>query len=289
MTIFHKLFNKPANTRKNLDADHEDTERAYAIIMRHANAAPMTIDTHVDPETFKRLQNRVEDTWSRLGQEDAHWSVITDEKFRKESLSSHIDQFFSMGDGDIARLDAALNRVGTSLSNIESAMDFGCGVGRLSVPMARSTGHVLGVDISAAHLREAKANVARMGCQNIELVRASSIQDIKNLPEFELVLSLIVLQHNPPPVMLEILNALCSRVKPGGYLYVQAQTYRQGYRYCATDDLADTLDKMEMHVLPQHVFLETIQGAGLTILEVTENGAAWDLSYKSQVVLARKR
>jgi len=232
---------------------------------------------------------RVEATWTRLGQEDAHWSVITDEKFRKTSIDSHIDDFFVMGEGDIARVEAALARVGASLCEIESAMDFGCGVGRLSIPLAQKAKHVLGVDISAAHLREAKVNIETRGLRNIDLLRLKSLEDIRNLQKFDLVISLIVLQHNPPPVMLEILDTLCSHVRPSGYLCIQAQTYQPGYRYSVEEDLAGTSDKMEMHVLPQHLFLGTIQDRGLTVLEVTEDGAAWDLDYKSQVVLAHRR
>ena len=89
--------------------------------------------------------------------------------------------------------------------------------------------------------------------------------------------------------MLEILNALCARVKLGGYLYIQAQTYRSGYHYSVQEDMSDSSDKMEMHVLPQHLFLQAIQDNGLTILEVMEDGAAWSLDYRSQVVVAHKR
>lgn len=290
--FFDRFFGKspePGEPPDTPDSDRRDLEAAYAIIMRHVVAPPMTIDTHVDPDVFGRLLKRVETTWARLGQEDPHWSVITDEKFRKDSIASHLDDFFAMGEGDIARLEAALARVGGALPEIGSAMDFGCGVGRLSIPLARKAGRVLGVDISAAHLREARANTDRCGCRNVDFFKAESVADIRGLETFDLVVSIIVLQHNPPPVMLEILDALCARVKPGGYLYVQAQTYRSGYRYCAQEDLADTSDRMEMHVLPQHLLLETIQGNGLTVLEVMEDGAAGDLAYRSQVVLARRR
>jgi len=288
-----RFLDKLFGTSESAEQSHDDgllkLEDAYGIIMRHVTAPPLKIDTDVDPDTFQRLLKRVETTWARLGQEDAHWSVITDDRFRKHSITGHLDDFFAMGEADIARVEASLARVGLALSDIETAMDFGCGVGRLSIPLARRTSHVLGVDISAAHLQEAKANVENIGCRNIEFFKASSVADIRELQEFDLIISLIVLQHNPPPVMLEILNALCERVKPGGYLYIQAQTYRSGYHYSVEEDLSDLSDKMEMHVLPQHLFLQTIQDRGLTILEVMEDGAAGSLDYRSQVVVARKR
>lgn len=285
---FTRYLKAREETRKNAE-NLADMEKAYETIMRHASAPPMDIETHVDSETFDRLQKRVENTWSVLGQDDAYWSVITFDKFRKDVLEDHRDAFFQMGDGNIAWVEAALNRVGTTLTDLETAMDFGCGVGRLSLPLAERVGHVLGVDISAAHLREAKSNIETFDRQNIETRKIGSVKEIQDLGSFDLVISIIVLQHNPPPVMREILKALCARVRSGGFLYIQVPTYRPGYRYIAADDLMEEAENMEMHVLPQHVFLETIQDAGLTVLEVMEDSATGCLEYRSQVVLSRKK
>lgn len=283
--FFKRQFrNYSRETDRPYDLDH-----AYSIIMRHAHAPRLDIETDVTPEVFDQLIQKVESTWSRLGQEDAHWSVITHENFRKDLINNHIDDFFIMGEGDIARVEAALNRVNSSLSEMKSAMDFGCGVGRLSIPLGKRCQHVLGVDISSTHLREAKENIERERLKNVDLSLIGSVDAIGELPEFDLVFSILVLQHNSPPVILAILKELCSRVKSGGYLYIQTQTYRSNYRYDAESDLEDTSMKMAMHVLPQNIFLQTIQDAGLILLEVTEDGSAWDLEFRSQVVLAKKR
>lgn len=292
---FSNIFKRQhKNTKKNTDGhclidQASEIDQAYAIITRHMNAPRLNIETEVSPDVLNRLMKKVEETWSRLGQEDAHWSVITNEKFRKDSLSDHLDDFFASGEGDISRVEAALNRVGASLSEMNSIMDYGCGVGRLSIPLAKRCQHVLGVDISLAHLHEANANIERASLKNIDLSLAVSIGKLRELPEFDLVLSLIVLQHNSPPVMLEILKILCSRVRGGGYLYIQTQTYKSGYIYGAEADLANSSKEMAMHVLPQDIFLQTIQDAGLSILEVTEDGSAGSLEFRSQVVLAKRR
>lgn len=287
--MFKSLLNKKSRKEPEENTKQSDLESAYSLIMRHAHAPRLDVETKVNPEIFENLIANVEKTWSCLGQEDAHWSVITDAKFRKGSISDHLDDFFAMGEGDIARVEAALNRVNSSLSFINSALDFGCGVGRLSIPLSKRCKHVLGVDISSAHLREAKANVQREGLNNLDLSLIGSMNAIRELQEFELVFSLLVLQHNSPPVMLEILKALSSRVSRNGYLYLQTQTYKTGYKYDSESDLKNPSTAMAMHVLPQDVFLQTIQDAGLTILEVSEDGSAWDLDFRSQVVLAKRR
>jgi len=287
--MFKSLLNKKSRKEPEENTKQSDLESAYSLIMRHAHAPRLDVETEVSPEIFENLIENVERTWSTLGQEDAHWSVITDAKFRKGSISDHLDDFFAMGEDDIARVEAALNRVNSSLYLINSALDFGCGVGRLSIPLSKRCKHVLGVDISSAHLREAKANIQREGLTNLDLSLIGSVNAIRELQEFELVFSLLVLQHNSPPVMLEILKALSSRVSGSGYLYLQAQTYRTGYEYNSESDLKNPSTEMAMHVLPQDVFLQTIQDAGLTILEVSEDGSAWDLGFRSQVVLAKRR
>ena len=287
--MFKALLKKQLRKQSRENFNEQDLESAYSLIMRHANAPRLNVETEVSSEIFDELIKNVEATWSRLGQEDAHWSVITNEKFRKDRINDHIDDFFAMGERDIERVEAALNRVNTSLSCIKSALDFGCGVGRLSIPLARRCTHVLGADISSNHLREARENIRREAITNLDLSLINSIKSLRELQKFDLVFSLIVLQHNSPPVMLEILKALCSKVSDNGYLYLQAQTYKNGYEYDAKSDLINTSMDMAMHVLPQNVFLQTIQDAGLTILEVSEDGSAWDLDYKSQIVLAKRR
>jgi len=290
MNFFKKFLPTPRNSR---DTPQPDEQVALAdffdLLMRHSEAPPNEIETEVDPDTFTRLQARVERTWSRLGKEDAHWSVITDNKFRKENIDNTLTDFFDMGEGDVKRLLAALHRAGAQLSRVRSVMDFGCGVGRLSVILSRHFDKVIGVDISPSHLREANSYFRSLGIENIQTRKLTSVSEIETLEKCDLVYSIIVLQHNPPPVMRELLSRLCSRVERGGFLYVQIPTYKVGYSYSSDSDLLDNTDSMEMHILPQKVVFDVIEKAGLSIREVVEDGAAWNLDFRSQAFLAQRK
>ena len=143
----------------------------------------------------------------------------------------------------------------------------------------------MAVDISTHHLSEAVANFKRFKITNIQTERVVQIVDIENLNKVNLVYSVLVLQHNPPPVMREILRKLCTRVKLNGFIYMQIPTYRNGYSYSVADDLTTSSRTMEMHVLPQAVVFEILQKSGL---EVTESAAIGDLAFRSQVILAQK-
>ena len=67
---------------------------------------------------------------------------------------------------------------------------------------------------------------------------------------------MIVLQHNPPPVIRLIVRAFLKALNPGGMAYLQVLSYRVGYRSSPGEYLENEAKKhvmMEMHVLPQRV------------------------------------
>ena len=77
----------------------------------------------------------------------------------------------------------------------EQALDFGCGVGRLVLPLARRFGAVVGVDVSEAYLAEAARNRDRKGLTNIEF--ADNLDAAAARRQFDLVHSYIVFNHIP--------------------------------------------------------------------------------------------
>ena len=82
-----------------------------------------------------------------------------------------------------------------------------------------------------------------------------------------------MLQHNPPPVILAILERVFARLQPGGIAYFQVPTYRAGYRFVLEEYLREDVGKseMEMHVLPQSVIMQAAARHGLELLEVIED------------------
>ncbi len=261
----------------------------YSIIMRHATAPPMNIEIDTDSENFLRLLRRVEDTWSKLGKEEVYWSVITDNNFREINFEKNKNKFLEMGEWDVQRIKAALSRSGIAFEKIDTALDFGCGVGRLSISMAQKIKHVTAVDISESHLDAANKLCKELNINNIEFKKIQSLGDIKELGEFDLVFSLIVLQHNPPPIIVEIIKLLTFCVKPGGHIYIQVPTYSKDYNYSVKDHLKTEAKGMEMHVIPEYILYDTLYNCGMNILEVTEDGAVGDLNMVSKAVLAKKR
>jgi len=109
----------------------------------------------------------------------------------------------------------------------------------------------------------------------VTLRHVRTVDEMVNLERVDLVYSLIVLQHNPPPVIRLIVRAFLKALNPGGVAYLQVPTYRVGYRSSPGEYLENEAKKhvmMEMHVLPQRVIF-TAREESCELVEVLEDGS----------------
>jgi 2-polyprenyl-3-methyl-5-hydroxy-6-metoxy-1,4-benzoquinol methylase len=153
--------------------------------------------------------------WERFGRVDPYYGVVAREEFRSANLDeAHLARFFATGEQHVAEVLASARRVAGDEFAPESILDHGCGVGRLLVPFSQRAGRVVGVDVSASMLEEARRNCLSHGANNVELVPAARLATLK--PEFDLVHSYIVLQHIPRRAGLRIIETLATLLRPGG-------------------------------------------------------------------------
>ena len=66
--------------------------------------------------------------------------------------------------------------------------------------------------------------------------------------------SLIVLQHNPPPIICDILESAFDGLASGGIAFFQVPTYGLGYKFALQDYYEGQYNRsdMEIHFVPQH-------------------------------------
>lgn len=243
------------------------------IFSMSGNEPRQTIQVDVTPEQQKALFERVQAVWHALGESKPHWSVITTEEYQPENIGRTMDAFYSSGESNVATLLRTLERNGIDASRLRTCMDFGCGVGRLSAALARKFEAVVAVDVSASHLAIAKEALAQRNLENVTTHRLETVEGLARLPQCDLIYSLIVLQHNPPPVMRALFAGLLGRLAPGGVAVIQLPTYMPGgYRFDAEEYLVSGGRDMEMHALPQAVAFATARAAGVELLEVLEDG-----------------
>jgi 2-polyprenyl-3-methyl-5-hydroxy-6-metoxy-1,4-benzoquinol methylase len=151
--------------------------------------------------------------WEAWGTKDAYFAVVSRPEFRKDVLDKEgLEDFFQSGETHIADILETLHRLNPAFrpSNV---LDYGCGVGRLVLPLARRFDRVTGIDISPSMLAEAAKNTS--GHTNISLIHASELDSLPS-HSFDFIHSFIVFQHIPVKKGEQIFRKLLDLLRPGG-------------------------------------------------------------------------
>jgi SAM-dependent methyltransferase len=232
----------------------------------------------------------VKATWEHLGRTEPHWSVLAAPQFKPDQIAGTVDDFYGSGDGDFGLFRNAAQRCNVELPGDGTCFELGCGVGRVTIWLAQGFRKVIAADISASHLAIAESAIARSGRSNIELRLLDRPEVLEQLPAVDAFYSVIVLQHNPPPVMRWLLRTILLKLKPGGLAFFQLPTIGGSYAFDATAYLSQRPDStvMEMHVLPEEVVMEVLRETGCELLEAREHDCIGDPAWLSQTFLVRK-
>ncbi|MBN8829818.1 MAG: methyltransferase domain-containing protein [Sphingomonadales bacterium] len=174
--------------------------------------------------------------WRRWAELDPYFGVFALDRFRRASFAAHREEFWHAGRVHVDdRLALAKQHFGP-LKHAR-ALDFGCGVGRLTLPLAQRFDEVLGLDIAPAMLEEAERNAREAGLANLAFALSDDALSAAE-GQFDFVMSCIVFQHVPVRRGLAILRRLLDRVADGGVASVQLcidrrDTAGQAARYWA--------------------------------------------------------
>ena len=179
------------------------------------------------------------------------------------------------------------------------ALDFGCGIGRLTAALGQSFGHVVGVDIAQEMLQRARQIHADRG--NLTFVH-NTTDELSTLEtaSFDLVLSVIVLQHIPVESIRSYIHEFIRVVRPGGVvvfqLPVESIIVDRGFLWDAANEIRRVLyrprrvlewrrrmrallgfePRMEMRGMPLGEVHTLIAACGGTLVETREDRAGGD-------------
>jgi 2-polyprenyl-3-methyl-5-hydroxy-6-metoxy-1,4-benzoquinol methylase len=156
--------------------------------------------------------------WNELGATDPLWAILSVPEYKGNRWN--VEEFFRSGQTAVADL---LGRIGGQLDlplRHHRALDFGCGVGRLTQALAEHFDEVHGVDIAPSMIEGAQlANRAGRRC--VYHLNARDDLAIFDDGHFDFVLSEIVLQHMQPEYALRYVGELVRVLSPGGLLIFQ--------------------------------------------------------------------
>jgi SAM-dependent methyltransferase len=154
--------------------------------------------------------------WELFAKQDPYWAVLTDDKFRRQNLNQEArDDFFASGEGYVNRVFEMVRRHLDPDFAPRTALDFGCGVGRLAIPMGAKFESVVGVDVSETMLREAQAACESRGIKNVRLVQGLDKLSSSER-KFDFINSYIVFQHIPCHRGLDLFRQLVGLLAEDG-------------------------------------------------------------------------
>ncbi len=162
--------------------------------------------------------NNLKTCWDRLSQEDPLWAILSQED--KKGGKWNLDDFLLTGQETVASYHSLLASLVGIPSHFDHILDFGCGIGRLTLSWKQYARLVTGTDISETMINQARqlsANIPGLDYTwnpnpNLSIFPSSS---------FDLVFSHICLQHIPWPMTYVYLREFSRICRPEGYVVFQ--------------------------------------------------------------------
>ena len=195
-----------------------------------ALAPPPEIDIEADPEVVRAMVERTAVFWAKVGSAEPYWSMGAGEQFLQSHWNAHRAEFYASGAEDRDLVVSLLRRIGRRPSDVGRLVEYGCGVGRAAIPLARAFASVVGLDISPTHLELARRYAEAEGVENITF-SLTTATDLMPASGYDLWYSRAVLPHNPPPVIAAILAKAFERLETRGVAIILIPTFIEGYAF----------------------------------------------------------
>ena len=225
----------------------------------------------------------VQKTYEVYGKKDPLYAVLS----RKDAKDNNwdVEEFMATGRQEIADAMSHLAFLGVEV-NRGRALDFGCGVGRLTQALCEHFQEAFGVDISYSMIEIAESyNVFDARCE----YRVNTSDDLAQLDDasFDFVYSNISLQHSPPEASSKYIAEFFRILRPGGVGVFQIPSGPRhkpgsfGERIYSVKrgplrrfwKRIRGLPPVEIHYLNQSVVKEIIEASGGRLIDVTQQGS----------------
>jgi ubiquinone/menaquinone biosynthesis C-methylase UbiE len=225
-------------------------------------------------------------SFDRLGRIDPFWAILSHPDKRGNKWRA--GEFFDTGEREIKDLMEHVESLGVRISR-RKALDFGCGVGRLTQALARYFGEVHGVDIAPSMIELAN-RYNRYGDRcKYHLNNSDSLQLFAD-DSFDLIYSYITLQHIRPQYSKGYIREFVRVLAPSGLLLFQLPSGRVNanrIKERVTKAMPTLLriyrrirfgygSLISMHGIDRQEVITILERSGARIIEVSEEkGSGW--------------
>lgn len=161
--------------------------------------------------------------WDKFARIDALGAICVNGPSWKKREGWTVKEFFESGVSQVTRLMARIEQEGIQLRH-QRALDFGCGVGRLTQPLNNYFEEVCGVDISKSMLEQARRYNTSERCKFF----LNDRNDLSIFADhsFDFILSLITLQHMEPRYSKNYIREFLRILSLNGLLVFQLKDSR---------------------------------------------------------------
>jgi len=218
------------------------------------------------------LLSDVQRYWDRQAHADPMWAILTDPAKAGGRWDS--DEFFATG---VREVGALMEQAAAWRKPIarRSALDFGCGIGRLSQALADHFDRVYGVDISPKMIELAQQHNRKS--ERAEYL-CSAAGDLSHFADgsIDMILSWITLQHMRPRYARRYIQEFLRVLAPGGLLVFQypSQPIGLGVRLARWQALLSKPRPMYMNGMDRQQVVELLGRGGARVLDIQQDDQA---------------
>jgi SAM-dependent methyltransferase len=211
-------------------------------------------------------------SWEGLGRTDPLFGILSDPA--KWGGKWDADEFFASGRAHVEKLLRSLNDARASFKR-DTCLDFGCGVGRLTVPLSGSFNRTIGVDIARSMIDLARRyHAASTQCEFL----VNRGLDLRQFPDatFDFVHSCLVLQHIPPDISMRYIAEFFRVCKPGGLVVFQLPSETRPESVISAEHaLPDSAYAAAIAMTDPPASLESSAFATLDVVVMNNSPVAW--------------
>ena len=234
----------------------------------------------------------LQENWDMFGKIDPLWATLSFPD--KRGNRWQIDEFFETGFKEINALVKYVETLGINIP-MTKALDFGCGVGRLTQALAHYFDEVCGVDIAPSMIMLAK-KYNRQGDKCRYYLNETDDLKLFTNSSFNFIYTNITLQHIEPRYSKSYLKEFLRILAPHGLLIFQQPSERilrarapskrlkQSIEFVTPKILLDFYrkakfeiskqQKMEMYGIKQEELQESLEENGAKIVDIVQGQSA---------------